>query len=297
MSDNTTMINDQQFFEQFDYQPRPEFAEALRERLQMEEGIDQVLTVTAVERAHTTSTAITAPDQKSWANSLSIVEAILRTREEFFAEIREGLGLRHKILAMMISSASFLGIYGGVMGAASQAYAVPQMLSSAVKLPVLFLITLIICTPSLYFFNLLFGSRQTILQNIALIMTAVTTTAVLLVSLAPVTLFFLTTGGDYEFFKLLNVAIFGVSGLMGVSFLRQGFAASVDASNPEGRRARRALFLAWVVLYAFVGMQMAWTLRPFIGSPAREFELIRQNSTSNFYENVFDSARLFLSGD
>ncbi|MBC7870681.1 MAG: actin-binding WH2 domain-containing protein [Chitinophagaceae bacterium] len=180
-------------------------------------------------------------------------------------------------------------------------HALPQMFSSAVKVPVLFLITLIICSPSLYFFNLLFGSKQTISQTFALIMTAITTTSVLLVSFAPVTLFFLTTGGatgnNYSFMKLLTVAIFGVSGLMGIAFLRQGFAASVDADNLEGRDARRALFLAWVVLYAFVGSQMAWTLRPYLGAPGQEFEIIRAGSRSNFYENVLDSAQNFLNGE
>lgn len=237
------------------------------------------------------------PIPANYLGRLSVVERILRTRQEFFSEIRGSVRLEQKIGAMIVASATFLGIYGGVMGAASGAAPVLQIMSSGVKLPLMFLITLIICTPSLYFFSLLFGSRQTILQNIALILTAVTTTSVLLVSFAPVALFFLTTGGNYNFVKLLHVAVFAISGLMGVSFLRQGFAASVDAANPEGRGARRAVFLAWVVLYAFVGMQMAWTLRPFIGSPNQEFELIRQSGTSNFYENVLDSAEGFITGD
>src|SRR5512134_455459 len=162
---------------------------------------------------------------------LSIVEIILRNRSGFFCEIRESLGLEQKIVAMMLSSFVFLAIYGAVMGAS---HSLPQVISSALKLPALFLVTLIICTPSLYFFNLLFGSKQTILQNIALILTAVTTTGVLLLSFAPITLFFLTTTSGYQFFKLLNVAIFAISGAMGVLFLRQGYRASVDEETPEG---------------------------------------------------------------
>ncbi|HEX2622353.1 MAG TPA: hypothetical protein VHL11_19475, partial [Phototrophicaceae bacterium] len=221
------------------------------------------------------------PIPANYLGRLSVVERILRTRQEFFAEIRGEVRLQQKIVAMMVASATFLGIYGGVMGAASGNSPILQALSSGGKLPLLFLITLIICTPSLYFFSLLFGSRQTISQNIALILTAVTTTSVLLVSFAPVALFFLTTGGNYHFVKLLHVGVFAISGLMGVVFLREGLAASVDAANPEGQQARRTVFLAWIVLYAFVGMQMAWTLRPFIGSPGREFELIRQSNASN----------------
>lgn len=175
------------------------------------------------------------------ADDLGIVERILRDRVTFFAEIREEIELREKIAAMLLSSFVFLALYGGVMGASNS---MPQVISSAIKLPILFLITLIICAPSLYFFNILFGSKQSILQNIALILTAMTVTSVLLVSLAPVTLFFLTTTSGYAFFKLLNVLIFAISGFMGLVFLKQGFEHSVDADNTEGQSTRRTLFMA-----------------------------------------------------
>lgn len=297
MTSNRPPIQDDvQFFEALQPHVRPEFAQQLHQHLKAQERENAMISTgsslqpTVIRRSPT-------PEKVSFVGSLAVVEQILRARDDFFAEIREGIGLRYKVLSMMISSATFLAIYGGVMGLASEAHALPQMFSSAIKLPVLFLITLVICTPSLYFFNLLFGSRQTLGQNIALILTAVTVTSVLLVSMAPVALFFLSSAGGYEFFKLLNVGIFIVAGLMGISFLRQGFGASVDADNAEGRRARRAFFLAWVVLYAFVGVQMAWTLRPFIGSPGRDFEIVRQSDNSNFYSNMVDSAGRFLRGD
>lgn len=226
------------------------------------------------------------------ANDLAIVERILRDRVTFFTEIREEVGLREKIIAMLISSFVFLGLYGGVMGASNS---VPQVLTSALKLPVLFLITLIICAPSLYFFNILFGSRQSILQNLALILTAMTVTSVLLVSLAPVTLFFLTTTSGYAFFKLLNVLIFAIFGFMGLVFLKQGFEHSVDADNTEGRGARQMLFMAWILLYAFVGTQMAWTLRPFMGAPDLPFMIFRQVG-GNFYTDVISSFGSMFGG-
>jgi len=216
---------------------------------------------------------------------LAIVEHIFRNRFTFFAEIREENNLTGKIASMLVSSFILLALYGGVMGALN---GVAQVLSSAFKLPGLFLVTLLICAPSLYFFNILFGSRQSILQNIALMLTAITTTSVLLVSLAPVTLFFLSTTSGYQFFKLLNVAIFAIAGAMGLVFLKQGFEHSVDADNEEGRGTRRLLFVLWIFLYAFVGTQMAWTLRPFMGAPDMPFTLFRQVG-GNFYTNVIES--------
>ncbi|NLF02563.1 MAG: actin-binding WH2 domain-containing protein, partial [Anaerolineales bacterium] len=38
----------------------------------------------------------------------------------------------------------------------------------------------------------------------------------------------------------------------------------------------------------FVGSQMAWMLRPFIGAPGMEFELFRQMG-GNFYANIIAS--------
>jgi hypothetical protein len=226
-----------------------------------------------------------SPGRINLAQHLAIVEHIFRNRFAFFAEIREEDDLTGKIASMLVASFMLLALYGGVMGASNS---VPQVLTSAVKLPGLFLVTLLICAPSLYFFNILFGSKQSILQNIALMLTAITTTSVLLVSLAPVTLFFLSTTSGYQFFKLLNVAIFAIAGAMGLVFLKQGFEHSVDADNDEGRGARRLLFVLWIFLYAFVGTQMAWTLRPFFGAPDIPFTLFRQVG-GNFYTNVIES--------
>jgi len=215
---------------------------------------------------------------------LAIIETILRNRYHYFDEIREGIGLPEKMRAMLVSSIAFLALYGAVMGSTHSLW---QALSSAAKLPILFLATLIVCSPTLYFFNILFGSKQSLGQNMALILTAITVTAVLLLSFAPIILFFLLTTSQYQFFKLLNVAIFAIAGGMGMVFLSQGLGV-VAASGKEGARARRWVLRLWVLIYAFVGSQMAWTLRPFIGAPSMKFELFRQLG-GNFYANVLVS--------
>ena len=215
---------------------------------------------------------------------LAVIETILRNRYHFFTEIRDGVGLGEKIRAMLISSVIFLAIYGAVLGSTHSLW---QAMSSAVKLPVLFLATLIICAPTLYFFNVLYGSNQSLTQNIALILTAITVTSVLLLSFAPIVLFFLLTTSHYQFFKLLNVGVMAISGSIGVLFLSQGMRI-VSAAGKEGAGARRNVVRLWILIYAFVGSQMAWTLRPFIGAPSMKFELFRQLG-GNFYANIFAS--------
>lgn len=217
--------------------------------------------------------------------NFGIIEKILRNRYGFFEEIREGIDLQAKMRAMLISSVSFFALYGAVMGSSHSLW---QTMSSAVKLPILFLATLFVCVPSLYFFSLLFGSNQSLSQSVTVILTAITVTAVLLLSCAPITLFFLlTTPSQYQFFKLLNVAIFSISGLMGIVFLYQGIKV-VSGSEREGATTRKWVLIMWMFVYAFVGSQMAWTIRPFIGAPGSPFELFRQLG-GNFYSNVFYS--------
>jgi hypothetical protein len=215
---------------------------------------------------------------------LAVVETILRNRYHFFIEIRDGIGLQDKMRAMLFSSIAFMALYGAVMGSTHSLW---QALSSAIKMPILFLATLIVCAPTLYFFNVLFGSNQSMTQNVAIILTAITVTAVILLSFAPITMFFLLTTSHYQFFKLLNVAIFAIAGIAGVVFLGQGMRV-VSGSEAEGSGARRWLLYLWIVVYAFVGSQMAWTLRPFIGAPSMGFELFRQLG-GNFYTNIFAS--------
>jgi hypothetical protein len=221
---------------------------------------------------------------------LTIIETILRDRALFFSEIRDGKQIPDKIISMLLSCFVFLAIYGAVMGAS---HSVLQALTSSIKLPLLFLATLAICAPSLHFFYVLFGSQQTILQTIALILTAIATTSVLLFSLAPITFFFLITSSQYPFFKLLNVVFFTIAGFLGVCFLRQGIRSVTEADDESRARSRRPIFVIWALLYGFVGSQMAWTLSPFMGDPSRPYMLVQQ-SGSNFYADVLNSLILLF---
>ncbi|MEJ2149725.1 MAG: actin-binding WH2 domain-containing protein [Chloroflexota bacterium] len=215
---------------------------------------------------------------------LSIVETILRDRLTFFREIREGEGIRQKIGSLLFASFVLLATYGAVMGGS---HGILQMLSSMVKLPFLFLATLAICAPSLHFFNILFGSRQTMRQTIALILTAIATSSVLLFSLGPISFFFVITSSEYPFFKLLNVAFFAVAGFLGVLFLQHGMQV-VTEGDQRGKATRGLIFTMWVLLYGFVGSQMAWTLAPFLGDPAQPFIIFRHVG-GNFYADVLNS--------
>ena len=214
----------------------------------------------------------------------NVLIGLLRDRSLFLEEIRFGIKLETKITALLICSSIFFAVYGAIIGSF---HSWAQALSSAVKLPAFYLITLIICFPTLYFFNILFGSRKTFGQHFAMLLTAVSVISVLLFSFAPITLFFLISTFNYQFFMLLNVAIFAITGFIGIKFLYQGM-RSMAEQDIEGMETRMRLLRFWLILYAFVGTQLAWTLRPFFGTPGSTFVLFRQLE-GNFYLSLLQA--------
>ena len=243
-----------------------------------------------------------------------VIERFLRDREGVWRQIRLEYGLNALLSQMLASSTAALACYGLVMGSSHSLW---QALASAFKLPILFLLTLAICLPTLYLFNLLCGGRLTARQALALVLSAITVTAALTLAFAPITLFFMITAQSYPFFILLNTAILLLNGSVGLSFLIGGMHSMnaqahieqitpathdqqaetdeqlVQAPAPQPRSVSMNLLLIWVLLYGFVGTQLAWTLRPFHGDPSMPFVLFRPVE-SNFYIGVIETiARLF----
>jgi hypothetical protein len=50
------------------------------------------------------------------------------------------------------------------------------------------------------------------------------------------------------------------------------------------------LLRGWLVIYAFVGIQMGWVLRPFVGVPGRPVTFFREGAWGNAYEEVARTA-------
>lgn len=210
--------------------------------------------------------------------------SILQDRDTFVKEIAERIDLKRKLVDLnMIAAASF-GVYGAIIG--SQ-HSLLQAVSSSVKLPLLFLLTSAICMPTLFIFSSFFGSRRTVLQTLVLLSTGSTIISLALVGFAPITLFFIVTTHSYQFFKILNVVFFAVSGLLGVLFFNRMYVQLSEEGSPA-MQSRRMFLRFWLLLFAFVGTQLAWTLRPFFGAPGLPFEVVREIG-GNFYTDVFHS--------
>jgi len=67
-------------------------------------------------------------------------------------------------------------------------------------------------------------------------------------------------------------------------------------SGPEApeKDMRKKLLQGWVFLYALVGSQLGWTLRPFFGAEGQAFQIFRPEISGNFYAKVLESVATML---
>jgi hypothetical protein len=213
---------------------------------------------------------------------------LLRDRQSFLEEIHNSERLNSKIFALLAISFGGFFVYGGIIGATNSQMPL-QIISSAIKLPALYLITLIVCVPTLYIFNAFFGSRLTMKQHWAYLLTAITVIAVLLCGFAPVSLFFLLTVNDKFFFLLLNVAVFALTGILGVSFLYKMMKPIDHDDAAPNVHLRTNILRFWLGLYGFVGTQLGWTMRPFFAT-GKTFQWLRPQEDS-FFHAILESIR------
>jgi hypothetical protein len=186
-----------------------------------------------------------------------------------------------------------------------------QVAASMIKVPLLFYLTLLITMPSLYVFNALVGSRLEPGTVVRLLIASLGVMVAVLASLGPIVAFFSVSTSSYPFILLFNVAVFTVAGVLGLIFLLQTLhrLSVLDSQPPAtaevepGARAEPAsaldppenrvlsrhvktVFRLWVFVFALVGAQMGWVLRPFVGNPNVPFAWLRGRE-SNFFQAVF----------
>lgn len=195
---------------------------------------------------------------------------------------------------------------------------VEQFGASALKVPLLFGLTLLVTLPSLYVSNALVGSRLSLRSVVQLLVAALGVMMAVLASLGPIVAFFGVITTSQPFMVLLNVAVFGASGILGLGFLLRTlhrmnlvyedrpdvppdevFEPIVEKGPPRvvhGTRARQVntIFRLWVILFGLVGAQMSWVLRPFIGKPGEAFVWFAGRE-SNFIEGFFRALRELFS--
>tara|TARA_R110002111_G_scaffold107548_1_gene165965 strand:- start:518 stop:1330 length:813 start_codon:yes stop_codon:yes gene_type:complete len=256
------------------------------------------------------------------------LDTILRGDATRMSALKEGRietpigGLSVVTVLLGVTYGLCMGAYAVVRtgGASQDAYM--QMIASAVKVPLLFFLTLAVTLPSLYVFNALVGSRLSVVSVVRLLVAMLGVVLAVLASLGPIVVFFSLSTESYSFMILLNVIVAAIAGILGLAFLLRTLHRLVvsqieidrGALNPnvgidheseddeehdvpvgvlesesyETTGRARTVFRVWVVVFSLVGAQMSWVLRPFIGTPDMAFTWLR-NRDGNFFLSVLES--------
>jgi hypothetical protein len=170
---------------------------------------------------------------------LGELDALLRGNRTGQAQLAAGdiqFGLTLSIQAVILLG----GVYGLCMGlfALTDGHegAWLQLLASTLKLPSLFLLTLVVTCPSLYVFSVLAGSQLRFFPVLRLLLATSVVTVAVSASLAPILAFFTLSSRSYSFMVLLNVALLGAAGFVGLTFLRRallGLMLAVTLPHPR----------------------------------------------------------------
>ena len=154
----------------------------------------------------------------------------------------------------------------------------------ALKLPLLIFATSLVCLPGFIVLNTVLGLQSDFAVALRAIVGAQAALALVLASLGPLTCLFYLSGISHDGALLLNALFFVIATLAGQTVMRRGYGRLMR--HPERGPRHRAMLWAWTLLYAFVGVQMGWLLRPFVGDPALPVRFLRDAPFTNAYVAV-----------
>jgi len=192
---------------------------------------------------------------------------------------REGRSLRDLFACILLFGflyGGIMGTYGGVRGDR-----LLQVLYGGMKVPLLLLVTFVLSLPSFWVLNTLLGLAADFSDVLRALVSAQAALTLVLASLAPFTVVWYASTDAYHASILFNAAMFAAATFAAQSLLRRSYRPLI-AQNPTHRWMLRL----WVLIYAFVGIQMGWVLRPFLGHPDAPVQFFRSDSWGNAYEVV-----------
>ncbi|MCE5268063.1 MAG: hypothetical protein LLG00_09275 [Planctomycetaceae bacterium] len=203
------------------------------------------------------------------------IDEILRCRQT--AQSRPA---RAVLLSMIACIVTFGMVYGAVMGSFGGigGQRLWQAIYSALKVPLLLVGTSLIAWPSFFVLNTLAGLRGDFVRATTALMAAQAGLAIVLASLAPLTIVWYASSSDYGDALRFNGVMFAIACLAGQWLLRDHYRVLI-----EGDPRHRRMFWIWLGLYVFVAIQMAWVLRPFVGDPNAPVEFLRREKWGNAY--------------
>jgi hypothetical protein len=191
-----------------------------------------------------------------------------------------------RLVAVMIVSAA---VYGATLGFWHGAR---LALYDAVKLPLVLVLTSLVTMFFSWIIALAYNVPLRFGQVAVLTFVALATASLVLVSLAPIAWFFTLCAPPpsaaarttHNALYLMHTSFVGACGIAGTRVL---WDAMRRVRQP--RRLVAPVYVLWVLAYAVVGGEVAWALRPFVGSVSPQYPVVflrRDALAGNVYEFI-----------
>jgi hypothetical protein len=181
------------------------------------------------------------------------------------------------------------GFYGAAMG---WWRAPEQALYVGIKFPLIILLTTLGNALLNAMLAPLLGLNISLRQSLLAVLMSFAITAAILGAFAPLMAFFVWNAPPmtpdvksttaYGLLKLTHVLVIAFAGIVGNVRLFQ-----LLTQLAGGKTIARRVLIAWLAVNLFLGSQLTWIARPFIGAPQLPVAFLREGALKgNFYENV-----------
>jgi len=220
----------------------------------------------------------------------ALIDQLLRDRDAIVVRIAAGKDLMTITRTMVATIAITMAIVGAALGSYRGGI---QIGYAAIKLPLVLLGTAALSAPALTAIGAALGRRSRLTADLALVITSLAYGALLLVACTPLILLGRAIDLSYHQMILSTVAMFSVAG---VASLRMVTRALSRGAGP----GRISAIFGLCVVFALVGGQLAWSLRPYLLRPRTpEVPFLRETegSLADAISGAIQSSRGYYTRD
>jgi hypothetical protein len=231
-----------------------------------------------LEAAKTAGAAKEGTPTDDVTSPIGMVELLIRSPARFLDQVHQPdlLPLVRTLLATIVVGA---GAFGAVVGTFRGGV---QVGYCAIKVPLLLVGTLAVCTPSFIGLARAFGTGIPAREVVVVSLGAAARFALVLAGLAPV-VWLVEGGASYHQSALLITAVCALAGVSASGLLFRGLSRVRGSGLLVG--------LAFVTVFGVVGGQTSWLLRPFLVRPRTVSVPFVRGIEGDLFDAVRGSAR------
>jgi len=183
----------------------------------------------------------------------SAIDAVLRQPGRITNQLRHSgqTGLIGIFLVVAVVAGLVYGLVVGMFSGGTQLWAAPLKVAAG------FVLSALICLPSLYIFSALAGSKARFGEVCGVVAAMIALMTVLLIGFAPVAWVFLESTNSANVIGTLHLVFWMVATYFGVRFLSIAFGSISD---------RTGGLSVWILIFVLVMLQMTTSLRPLVGT-------------------------------